>query len=210
MKSQGAIAYFVFAAAIGFGTIGLRSTWAQERKSGEWTREVKIVVPDGEEIRRSVEHSLAAAGLDVGNSIDAKIRKAAEKLRDAKDEQTKTEAREKLAGLLGQYFDEDMTRREKELAKLKERLEKLTAQLERRRAKKQDIIDLQIQVAVNEADGLGFISRPANWPFGGDFNFHYGAPPVHVSTGDAYVPMPPMPPTPPNPHPHGESDATGD
>jgi hypothetical protein len=41
-------------------------------------------------------------------------------------------------------------------------LRKLSAQLERRRAKRQDIIEVQINVAVNDADGLGFLSRPAS------------------------------------------------
>ena len=49
-----------------------------------------------------------------------------------------------------------MSEREKELAKIEERLTNLRELLERRRTKKQEILDLQAKVALNEAEGLGF------------------------------------------------------
>jgi len=56
--------------------------------------------------------------------------------------------------------------RETELTKLDERLSKLRAQLDRRRKAKTDIIQLQVKVLVNEAEGLGFQSVQPNNPLG--------------------------------------------
>ena len=69
----------------------------------------------------------------------------------------RTAARKKLTELIDKYFDEDMVQRQKELAQLEQRLAKLREQLDRRRTKKQDIVDLQMKKSLlNEADGLGF------------------------------------------------------
>ena len=106
------------------------------------------------------------------NSPAATIRKAAEAVRDAKDSQDKEAAQKKLVDTLNKCYDEDMVQREKELKQIEERLAKLRELLERRRAKKQDIIDLQVKVALNEADGLGFYDgdRPGKGG-GGSFSF---------------------------------------
>ena len=42
-------------------------------------------------------------------------------------------------------------------------MQKLRAQLDRRREKKQEIIELQLKLAVNEADGLGFFGEGAGF-----------------------------------------------
>jgi polyhydroxyalkanoate synthesis regulator phasin len=196
MKSRKAIAYIVLALVVGIGMIGLRAAWAQDpnpapKTTGVPTKTKTITIPDGEAIRKSVEKQLAQAGFPFGNSMESQIRKAAEKLRDAKTDEAKAQAREELADLLGKYFDEDMARREKDVTKLEERLAKLREQLQRRREKKQDIIDLQIQVALNEAEGLGFVSRPRGFPFGGELHI----PEVTVNV-PPILPMPPMPPQP--------------
>ena len=52
-----------------------------------------------------------------------------------------------------------MDRREEELARVEERVKKLRALLTKRASKKQEIIDLQIKVLENEADGLGFFNN---------------------------------------------------
>ena len=90
------------------------------------------------------------------SAIAAQIRSAAEAVRDAKNDEDKITAQTKLTDLLGKYFDDDMSLREKELAKIEERLTKLRELLELRRDKKEDILDLQAKVALNEALGLGF------------------------------------------------------
>jgi hypothetical protein len=90
------------------------------------------------------------------------LSQAAEKVRDAKDEASKAEATAELTRLVEKHFEEDMQIREKELESIAARVEKLKAQLARRREKKQDIVDLQVKVVINDADGLGFTSRPTD------------------------------------------------
>lgn len=176
MKSQIAFALALIT-TIGISAVGLRSTWAQDNKSmtvktGASGRAVVvqstgvsedsvIVTPQG---RKSFTIRTGQLAL-----TQAKIREAAEKLRDAEDEEAKAAARKELAEVLGKYFDEDMSHREDELAKLEQRLTKLREQLDRRREKRQEIIDLQIQVSLNEAEGLGFVSRDSTAPFGWRF-----------------------------------------
>jgi len=146
-------------------------------------------------------------------SVSGSIRKAAEAVRDAKGEEAKTAAQKHLSELLGKYFDDDMMRRQKELTQIEERLTKLRELLERRRTKKQDILELQMKVALNEADGLGFydgdqsggpkrndyfyqtkIDGSDSNPFGGQ-NPYYSTPlPAVVAPTGA--PAPPVAPTP--------------
>lgn len=77
-------------------------------------------------------------------------------LRDADDDAKKANVTKKLEAAVDKLFDEDLKNRETEWTKLEERLTKLRAQLDRRRKAKAEIIQLQIKVMVNEADGLGF------------------------------------------------------
>ena len=93
--------------------------------------------------------------------------------------------------------------------KLEERLGKLRAQLKRRRAKRQEIIDLQIQVAVNEADGLGFLSRPTHGRFHWGFDFSHDSPfsSMQNSNGDVSITPPTPPSLNPNPAPAEGADA---
>jgi hypothetical protein len=89
-------------------------------------------------------------------------------LREATEEAKKTELTGQLEKAVNKLFDEDMKAREAELTKLEERLKKLKDQLERRRKAKADIIQLQIKVLANEAEGLGF-SRTLDQGTGGLF-----------------------------------------
>jgi len=92
----------------------------------------------------------------------AEIRKAAEELRDAKEDQAKETAELHLRDLLLKYFAADMEKRAKELDAMNRRLQKLNEQLQRRQTKMDEIIDLQMKVLANEAAGLGFFtSAPA-------------------------------------------------
>ena len=85
-----------------------------------------------------------------------------------------------------------MERREKELADVEERVTKLRSTLQRRREKKRDILDLQMEVLLNEADGLGF--------FGGDGFGGPGGPWALQLQGPPGFPQPvPVPPAAPRP-----------
>jgi hypothetical protein len=87
------------------------------------------------------------------------MRTAAAKLRDAEGDEAKSKAEEQLRELLNKYFEDDMKRRQAELKEMESRLRKLHEQLERRAEKMDEIIDLQVKVLVNQADGLGFFSE---------------------------------------------------
>ena len=90
---------------------------------------------------------------------DSAIQQAVQKYRDAEDEPGKEEARQAMSVALSEYFDADMELREEEIRDIEERVKKLQAQLERRREAKAKLVELQLQVLVNEAEGLGFYGR---------------------------------------------------
>lgn len=135
-------------------------------------------------------------------SIADTTRKLAKAVLSANDANEKTVAEDELKEQLGKYFDDDMTQRKEELAKIEERLTKLRELLDRRRTKKQEIVDLQVKVALNEADGLGFYNTE-NQEKGGGFGWSgpqirlQTASPVEVSSSFA-VPAPPALPAAPS------------
>ncbi len=108
------------------------------------------------------------------------IQEAAEYYCDAKDGADKDKALKRLHDLASKYFEEDMEVRKKELADIEARLAKLRSQLDRRRAKKDEIVDLQMKVAINEAEGLGFTSAPR-----GNFKFDVRVAAPAIASADA-------------------------
>jgi hypothetical protein len=64
-----------------------------------------------------------------------------------------------MSTLLASYFDTDMKIRQSKLADMVARAKSLHAQLDKRRAFRDEIIQLQLNVLVNEAAGLGFYSH---------------------------------------------------
>ncbi len=94
-----------------------------------------------------------------GNHQADALRQAAAALRDAKDDAAKTAAQGQLTELLDKVFEEDMQRREQELAQVEQRTKDLRALMGRRREKKNEIVQLQIKVLLNEADGLGVFNE---------------------------------------------------
>lgn len=112
----------------------------------------------------------------------AEINEQAAKYRDAEGEEDKATALSNLNEVIEKCFEDDMKVREQELTSIEQRLNKLRAQLDRRRAKKQEIVDLQVKVAINEADGLGFFSDAK----GDVFQFRVPAPVVTPLNGKAF------------------------
>jgi hypothetical protein len=90
------------------------------------------------------------------SAAQSEIHKLTRQLRDTEDEAKKPDLTKKLEAAVAKHFDEDMKVRETELTKLEERLKKLRGQLERRTKAKAEIIQLQLKVLINEAEGLGF------------------------------------------------------
>lgn len=133
------------------------------------------------------------------------IEQAAAKVRDADGEEAKRDARRELAELLDKYFEEDMQRRDEELKRIEERVKKLHALMSKRAAKKKEIIELQMKVLENQADGLGFFSNGiAPDRYGGPYGRGYGGtfiqPRVNFAPHPASEPEPAQPPRkPPEP-----------
>jgi len=139
------------------------------------------------------------AKLQAQNQADADIRKAMKKLQAASSEEEKNGAKAELSTLFDRYFDADMKRREKNIVDLESRVQKLRAQFDKSQAAKDKILQLQLQVLSNEAEGLGFFSpsdwvSPSPWPHSQQ---HTG---VYSSSNDGprreLIEMPPeMPPS---------------
>lgn len=79
-------------------------------------------------------------------------------LRSDKPDSEKEAARKSLRDLLSTGFDQDLASRESELQDLESRVQKLRSQLDKRKAAKQEIIDLRLKTIQNEADGLEYPS----------------------------------------------------
>lgn len=86
---------------------------------------------------------------------------AVQKYQQATNDADKERAKKGLATALSGYFDDDLKNREQELAEIEERVKKLRARLEKRRDAKEKLVELQLQVLINESEGLGFYSRPS-------------------------------------------------
>lgn len=72
----------------------------------------------------------------------------------------KTVAQKKVVTAFTQYFDADMKLREAGLQKVESQVQKLRSQFDKRVSKKQEIIELQVKLLENEADGLGVFGLP--------------------------------------------------
>lgn len=96
-----------------------------------------------------------------------RIQEAAKLVSEAPDKAAKAAATTNLRQRLDEYFESDMHKREQQLIDIQARVQRLRTQLEHRRAKKQEIIDLQAKVAINEAEGLGFYGdrKPSGFDF---------------------------------------------
>jgi hypothetical protein len=131
---------------------------------------------------RNLQFKFSTSG---GTPLEARIHEAASKVRDAGDATSREKATKELTKLLDEYFEQDMKNRTQELTDIQKRLQNLQTQLDRRRAKKQEIIDLQAKVVLNEADGLGFYGERKDQ----FFNFR--------TPGPMVMPLPAQPPGPP-------------
>ena len=81
-------------------------------------------------------------------------------LRTQTDEARRKEIQQQIEQKLSAIFDQDLAVRQKELEQVKQRVADLESLFEKRKATKDDIVKLQMQTIVNEAQGLGFFSDP--------------------------------------------------
>ncbi len=73
-----------------------------------------------------------------------------------KSDDEKAKVKQVIEDLLNQYFDEDIKLRQAKIMEIEQRVAKLKAQLEKRRAAKSELVQLQLKLIENEAAGLGF------------------------------------------------------
>jgi hypothetical protein len=81
---------------------------------------------------------------------------AIEAYRDAASEADKTDARNKIEELLAAQYDRSLDNYDKYLEELSAKIEEMREQVSRRRAARDEIVKLKLQMVVSEADGLGW------------------------------------------------------
>lgn len=82
-------------------------------------------------------------------------------LKNAKSEEAKKTALDKISKLLSQQYDVFIDRNETELQGMERRIEKLREQLELRKRSKSDLVALELKRISNEADGLVWPAQPS-------------------------------------------------
>lgn len=122
------------------------------------------------------------------DSDSRKTQQAIDKLRKAKTDEEKADARKQLSAALGEEFDEYLEHQAKELDRLEAKVKKLRGQWDKRREAKDDLVALRMQTLENEANGLG-------WPAGGGNNFWMGSSPASFGTTSWKGHFPAMAPT---------------
>ena len=168
MKSQRINRWIVVGGALAaIGIAGVQSSRAQgqpARRSYQVQAADPAAQPPGAFVEGRRVHSYGVLTLANGQLSSSDIRKAAEAVRDAEGDDAKEKAEAHLRRLLSKRFEADMEQRQAALEEMVQRLEKLKEQFSERKEKMDDIVDLQIKVLVNEADGLGFMSNaPSTW-----------------------------------------------
>ena len=82
-------------------------------------------------------------------------------LRDADNSAKRTEAKARLVELLSKDYDALLATHSEELDRLEEKLAQMRSRLKKRRAAKQDMIELRLKVLEAEATDLGWPTRNA-------------------------------------------------
>ncbi len=77
-------------------------------------------------------------------------------LRDADSESTKADAKNKIEELLTAQYDESLNNYDKYLEELSSKIAEMKTQVEKRRAARDEMVQLKLQMVVSEADGLGW------------------------------------------------------
>ena len=93
-----------------------------------------------------------------------RISELKKQLRDAKDDAERTSIADKLHDEFTNLFDQDLEKREKQIADVESRISDLRKQLEQRKESRQEIIALRVQTLMLESKGLGFPESTASFP----------------------------------------------
>ena len=88
------------------------------------------------------------------------------KLEAAKTDEEREELQTKLREATEEYFDRDMNHRRAELNRLQKRAGETESLLSKRTSMKEELVDLQLQVMINNAEGLGLVADESGTPGG--------------------------------------------
>lgn len=94
-------------------------------------------------------------------------------LREADSESAKTDAKNKIEELLTAQYNESLDSYDKYLEELSEKIAEMKKQVEKRRAARDEMVQLKLLMVVSEAEGLG-------WP---DQRPGFGLPPLRMHGG---------------------------
>lgn len=154
--------------------VGVRTSWSQDNAGGQSKKPVNVsTTPSGGSATFSSSGSYSVIEPDRPGG-PSNIKRLVHELSETTDDKKKAELVKRLETAIAESFDDDMKDREGEISKLEERLTKLRTLLERRRKAKADIVQLEVKVLTNEADGLGFSGMsPRSQKMGIERNFGF-------------------------------------
>lgn len=112
---------------------------------------------------------LAIASAPTAPQRRGPVQAAMEAYRRAESEEDRSEAKGKLHETLAEEYDMLLKGHEEHLEQLATRLETLREQLEKRRAARDEMVDLRLQSMISEADGLGWPTQSRGNPGGFDW-----------------------------------------
>jgi len=139
---------------------------SQERIAYKVYRMVPYKTPEGElKYKRVAETRYASRTRSLQfqkNEMKKLIQQIPALLATAKTEDEKQVMKSDLKKNLLDYFEKELAERESKLKPLEDRVKKLRGQIDKRRAAKEEIVDLQLQLILNQAEGLGYFSEPEN------------------------------------------------
>lgn len=94
------------------------------------------------------------------NQLQETISQVSSQLKTSQDQAEKEALKENLRKELQEFYELELSAREFKLKPLEDRVKKLRGQIDKRRAAKEEIVDLQLQLIMNQAEGLGYFSEP--------------------------------------------------
>jgi hypothetical protein len=88
--------------------------------------------------------------------VEAAIKKAYLAYQSAADDAARSKAAADLKANLEKQYDKFVEGQSKQIEEMEKRLAKLKEQLDKRRAAKERVVDLKLQMVLSQAEGLGF------------------------------------------------------
>ena len=143
------------------------SQWRERQKLGYFGAiQSPVHMPSQLHLNQNGVLTVTRSG-DVGplKTAMSRVSDGQKKLQSAKSEEDQMKATSELRNALSKYFELDMKARQQEIDTINAGLKKMEDGLQKRADAKDDIVDLQLQIIVNEAEGLGFFRKSASISF---------------------------------------------